>query len=154
MFFLGVLIVSSCRTADKKDSKSPPVTFPPQESYYETNPVDPETELINASNGCVARTSPDTLQITLGNGKKVALKDYRVHTDYDDQVKYIYAGLDKNSDCHLIDLQLYEAYGVLAINAKDGTQTHLPGLPIYNPSQNMFVLWRRGPYPEHYNRNL
>jgi len=142
MAFCGTLTIFSCNTADKAETKSPPVSFPPQESYYETNPIDPEAELINTSNGRVVRTSPDTLQINLENGEKVILIDEGKYTDH--PYEYVYKGFEENSGHHLIDLQIHEDYGVLYVNAQDGTTQRLPGLPVYNPSKYMFVCYGGG----------
>lgn len=157
MVFCAALFVSSCSTSDEADTESSPISTTSDgtkietntnpdfasistgESVYETNPIDPEAELINAANGRVVRTNPDTLQINLENGEKVILNNFLKDLDGANNIRYIFSGFDEISGCYLIDLQLHEAYGVLFVNARDGTEQRLPGLPIYNPSKNMFV---------------
>jgi len=106
--------------------------------------IESEAALISATDGRVVRTSPDTLQITLENGEKVILKNFWEDPDGTDQIGYVYSGFDEISGCYLIDLRLYEAIGVLAVNAKDGTQKRLIGFPTYNPSKNMFFCVHGG----------
>jgi hypothetical protein len=162
MAFGAALFVSSCSTSDKADTESALISntsddtkieansgsasVPSEESVYETSPIDSETELINASNGHVVRTSPDTLQINLENGEKVVFKD---DNDIDHPDKYVYIGYDENLECYLVDLQFHEDFGVLAIDAMNGYQTRLPGPPIYNTKKNMFFCYGgRGSAPD------